>query len=273
MQTALTAFNAGQIDLLKNQIAKGCNTEELQLFEAVCLRTGLDPFQRQIYAIKRGNRMTIQTGIDGYRLIADRTKVYAGNDEPVFEYDAEGNLDKATVTVKKIVQGQICEFSASALMVEYNPGSNEIWRKMGHTMLAKCAEALALRKGFPADLAGLYTTEEMEQAEALPKTKATAKPKLDEAVMLPPPPTTKPAAGITQEQLHEMNSLLKDLGLSKEKKAAWANEVKALYHVNKPTELSAEDADAVIANLIHEVDLVAAENNPFNTTPLTAGAK
>jgi phage recombination protein Bet len=135
----------------------------LALFLHQCKRTGLDPLARQIYCIKRGGKATIQTGIDGYRLIADRTGVYAGNDDPRFEGDEDGHPLKATVTVWKLVGGQRCGFTATARWSEYK-AEGPMWGRMPYLMLGKVAEALALRKAFPADLSGLYTDEEMDQA-------------------------------------------------------------------------------------------------------------
>jgi phage recombination protein Bet len=143
----------------------GCSDDELALFLYTCKRTGLDPLARQIYAIKRSNKMTIQTGIDGYRLIADRTGKLAGISDYVFDSEEGKFPPKATVTVKKLLpDGQIAEFTATARWGEYNAGTST-WQKMPFLMLGKCAEALALRKAFPADLSGVYTAEEMAQAD------------------------------------------------------------------------------------------------------------
>lgn len=164
-------LNEGQweskLDLIKRTVANGATSDELDLFLYHARRAGLDPLARQIYFVKRKGRGTIQVGIDGLRLIADRTGIYAGNDDAVFETgEGEKYPAKATVTVYKMVQGQRCAFSATARWSEYYPGDEQgfQWRKMPHVMLAKCAEALALRKAFPMEMSGLYVHEEMEQA-------------------------------------------------------------------------------------------------------------
>jgi hypothetical protein len=81
-----------KVDLLKRTVAAGATDDELALFIHQAKKTGLDPLARQIYFVKRQGKGTIQTGIDGYRLVAERTGKYAGNDDPVFiEQDGAKN--------------------------------------------------------------------------------------------------------------------------------------------------------------------------------------
>lgn len=158
-------FSEDKIKLLKQTVCKGASDNELQLFLHVCVKTGLDPFMRQIYSVPRGGQRTIQTGIDGYRVIAERTGKYAPGREPTYNYDNKENLISATAYVKKQTQdGTWHEVSATAFWGEYKVES-PFWKKMPNNQLAKCAEALALRKAFPAELSGIYTKEEMDQAD------------------------------------------------------------------------------------------------------------
>jgi phage recombination protein Bet len=158
-------------DLIKRTICKGATDDELELFIHACKHTGLDPFMKQIHAVKRksknGDVMTIQTGIDGLRLIADRSGNYAPGREPTFQYDTNGRVKSATSFIKKRTgDGVWHEVSATAFYSEYKPTyTNDFWENKAHIMLSKCAEALALRKAFPAEMSGLYTAEEMEQAD------------------------------------------------------------------------------------------------------------
>jgi phage recombination protein Bet len=165
-----------KVELLKQTVARGVTDLELQLFLHACKRTGLDPFMKQIHAVKRWSAkdqrevMSIQTGIDGYRLIADRTGCYAGSSDAEYELNDEGFPGFAKVTVTKLVSGVPCAFTASARWKEYcqfgkDGQPTSMWKKMPFLMLGKCAEALALRKAFPAELSGVYTHEEMMQAD------------------------------------------------------------------------------------------------------------
>lgn len=202
-----TDFTEEQIALLKRTIAAGATDDELALFLRQCRRTGLDPFARQIYCVKRQGKMTIQVGIDGFRLIADRSAQYAGNDDPVF--DNEQTPKKATVTVYKIVGGVRCAFTATARWDQYYPGDSQgfMWKKMPHLMLGKCAEALALRKAFPAELSGLYINEEMQQAGEPEPIQPRSAPQL---VTSADTPHNMPVL-LSKEQIEEINGLIFDL--------------------------------------------------------------
>jgi len=177
---ASKGFTRQQIDILKNSMCKGVSDEEFEVFLMACAKTQLDPFMKQIYAVKRkskrpdgswGETMTIQTGIDGYRLIAERTGAYAPGPEPTYSLDQEGRLISATAYIKKQTRdGTWHTVSASAFMDEYCQKTREgkpmgLWDSMPKTMLSKCAESQALRKAFPGEMSGVYTKEEMQQAD------------------------------------------------------------------------------------------------------------
>jgi len=174
-------FSNEQIELIKKQIAPDSSDAELKLFLYQAQRTGLDPLARQIYFVSRNvknprtgsweKKGTIQTSIDGFRVIAERSGDYAGQDEPEFE-EGNGYPKLCKVRVYKFApNGQRYQAAVGvAYWSEYvqtspNGEPKSMWAKMPHTMLSKTAEALALRKAFPQDLSGLYTDEEMNQAE------------------------------------------------------------------------------------------------------------
>ncbi len=155
-------------ELIKRLYFKGCSDDEIDLFMHVCKRTGLDPMANQIYPIKRGGKLTCQTGIDGLRLVGERTGNYSPGKEATFTYDDKGHLVSATSYIKKRTSdGTWHEVAATAYLDEYN-AKQGCWGKMPRAMLSKCAEALALRKAFPLEMSGVYTKDEMDQADATP---------------------------------------------------------------------------------------------------------
>src|SRR5512146_1702356 len=176
-----------KVQLLRRTIARGATEDELALFVEQCRRTGLDPFARQIYSVRRKQwnsatksfeeAQVIQVSIDGFRLIADRTHKYAGQVGPwwcgpdgewkeVWLNDTPPSAARVGVLRHDFHQ-PLFAIAVYKSYVQTNSQGDPIsrWRTDPAGMLAKCAEALALRRAFPHELSGLYTTEEMEQAD------------------------------------------------------------------------------------------------------------
>lgn len=188
------ALHPGQTDWTPEQqaglTAIGCGDAPVpmtRLFLNQCLRTGLDPFLKQIYLVPRptkggGKSWTIQVGIDGLRLLADRSAERYREPRgmaPTTWYDEDGKPYEAWVSSRPPAAAKVtvtrggrsyAAVARTAAYMQTNRDGNPIaqWRTMPDVMIAKCAEALALRMAYPADLSGLYTDDEMGQASNPP---------------------------------------------------------------------------------------------------------
>ena len=236
-----------QTALIKRTVCRGADDDEMALFLHAAARTGLDPLMKQIYAVMRWDSrerrkvMSIQTGIDGFRLVAERTGRYAPGREPSYSYadEARKRLVSATSYVKKLTQdGTWHEVAATAFLTEYEQLDKDgnvtrFWARMPHLMLAKCAEALALRRAFPMELSGIYSTEEMAQAGP-----ATPLPP-DEIEALPPPSDDERIDPVTDRRLRELIGIT---GISAER-------ICAGYHVESLDDLTVEQVAKAVAKL------------------------
>ncbi len=222
-QEAVTAAEAPRFrqlsdkdrELLRKGLCAKCTADEFELFAETCNKTGLDPFMRQIYPVFRPDRkqnrdvMQIQVSIDGMRLVAERSGHYAGQVGPfwcgkdgvwkdVWLSDKEFPL-AAKVGVMRHDFNEVLWAAArfqSYVQTTYERRPNQMWSKFPDVMIAKCAEALALRKAFPMELSGLYSTEEMSQADnAEPSTgKVNVSPNTAPKAKTPAPAKPEPAA-------------------------------------------------------------------------------
>ena len=208
-------FPADKVELIKRQICPGASNDELQMFLADCERSRLDPFARQIYSVERSENYKDENGkwksrkkrvtivsIDGFRLIAERTGEYAGQLGPEWcgadgEWHDVWTSKTAPLAARVGVLRKDFEkpLWSPAMFDEYCPRFDGEptgrWKTAPAGMLAKCAEALSLRRAFPRELSNFYTSDEMMHviADAEPPNQpSSAAPALN-------PPTNAAAAG------------------------------------------------------------------------------
>lgn len=153
-------------------IPSGTPIEQVLIFAKVCREHGLSPFSKEIYLVKYGGNYVAQVGIDGFRRRACETGEHAGTDDPKFNVTSDGKFKTAfelksqnqlpetcSVTVYRLIGGQRVPFSHTAVFSEFSSGQNK-WKTMPFQMIAKVAEAFALKKGFSDKLKGLHIPEE-----------------------------------------------------------------------------------------------------------------
>lgn len=188
--TEFVQWQGKQLDLIRRTVAKDCNPAEFDQFIHICKHARLDPLRRQIYCFvfhkndDAKRQMTVVTSIGGYRSIAERTGTYRPDGQaprydrcPSNERTNPLGIERCEVTVYKHSHGEWHPVVGEAWWDEYVPLFNgEIdkkktgWVKMPRIMIAKCAEANALRKAWPDDFAALVTEEEIDRAHSLNMT-------------------------------------------------------------------------------------------------------
>lgn len=178
-----TEFTPQQMTALESLGVQQAMPAEVQMFFDQCQRTQLSPWARQIYMIGRWdgrlgrNKYQVQVSIDGLRLVAERTKEYQGQTAPEW-CGPDGQWRDVWLESQPPAAARVGVWRENfreptygvARLAGYMPMTKQgqpqgLWRTMPDVMIAKVAEALALRKAFPMELSGLYTGDEMQQAD------------------------------------------------------------------------------------------------------------
>lgn len=190
-----------QVDVVRNAICIGATDAELEFFLLTCRRVQLDPFARQIWFVKRRQKIENargdeewvdvgrpETGIDGYRTIAERTGEYEGQGSLLWCGPDGKFVDvwlksdppaaaRATIFRKGFREPMISTALFTEFCPKYANGKVPVmWSKMAANQLAKCAEAGGFRRAFPRDLSGLVTDVEMEHVDIAASYSAPPKP-------------------------------------------------------------------------------------------------
>ena len=173
VRTPELLFTEEQRRMIRDTYANGASDEEFAVLMEIAKARRLNPLLKQIHFVSRYDSQkqrsvwACQVSIDGLRAIAERTGLYAGQDEPVFvEQDGKLTCAKVAVWRKDWQRPAVGVAYWSEYVQTTRDGKpTRFWQQMPHVMLSKVAESAALRKAFPEDMSELYTPEEMGQAD------------------------------------------------------------------------------------------------------------
>lgn len=277
-------WNDKQLAALRHMGVENAHGGDLAVFHHVCQRTGLDPFARQIHMIGRNSKnqrtnewetkYTIQTGIDGFRLIgrraADRAHETISVEAPQWAHEDGSWRDVwmpkwgLPIAARVLLRRNGEPFTAVALFDEYKQtkrdgGLTSMWAQRPAGQLAKCAEALAWRMAFPQDLSGIYADEEMGQADRperheVPAVGGSAADRMGAVlgtVVPPDEPDSEPVDesapdSVTSSQIKKLGASMRDAGLT-DRSAALAYVAKIIgREVGSRNELTKDEASRVI---------------------------
>lgn len=186
MPRSLTIPEDELIGTLRASLYAGASDNSIRLVVGYCRAQALDPMQKPVHIVpmsvkKPGTkdyewRDVIMPGIGLYRTQAARTGEHVGTDEPVFGPMVDFTQGEfvmqvpewCKVTVYRLKNGERCAYTATEYWHENYATAgrdstlpNAMWKKRPRGQIAKCAEAQALRKGFP-EIGSQPTAEEME---------------------------------------------------------------------------------------------------------------
>jgi phage recombination protein Bet len=240
-------------EVIRSVIFPDSTDAELDFFIYYCQTRGVHPVSKLIHPVKRQGKLSLQSSIDYLRSESEDAGDYLGMKQPVFEYNVDGTLDSATVTVLRQINGQPVEFTATAYFEEYKPAppNDFMWKKMPKHMIAKCAEALARRMAWPKKLGQLYVPEEMQQADVDPK--AAAKNRTSSVKPAPP-------AGKVIDAEQEETGTVEENPLDKEIMETLAALTGGVY----------EEMEAMLRKASHYTDKATKKEFEFGLDRLTA---
>ena len=153
-----TQYNQQQIQLIRDMCARDCTDNEFLLLMQLAKTYQLDPFAKQIWAVKYGNNpAAIFCGRDGFLAIAHRSGKFDG-----MESGTRKDGDDLVGWCKVYRKDMSRPFEVEVSLSEYSTGKN-LWLTKPKTMIVKVAESHALRRAF--GISGLYAPEEIDTGD------------------------------------------------------------------------------------------------------------